>query len=106
MTNDDDRGNLQYVTNDEPSELGYNANDQGGNRNRQRIPSNTNNLRKGPPLQGLLDYDGGFGYSGRDCRVRTLPHDQYCDIYYYQNVHYSIGKFYGLNEGIAAKKTY
>jgi len=44
-------------------------------------------IRKGPPLQGLLYDDesqGGFGYNYRDCKVRTLPHEEYCDVYYYQ----------------------
>ena len=84
-SNDDDRGNLQYLsTTDDRRDT------DPANRNRQRVPSNANtlkNIRKGPPLQGLIYDDGGqggFGYNFRDCKVRTLPHEEYCDVYYYQ----------------------
>ena len=86
-SNDDDRGNLQYLsspTDDREPEPPQG----GGGRNRQRVPSNSNTLiRKGPPLQGLIYDDerhSGFGYNYRDCKVRTLPHEEYCDVYYYQ----------------------
>ena len=79
-SNDDDRGNLQYLSPNDPEP-------ETQTRNRQRIPNNNQLIRKGPPLQGLIyddDGDGGFGYNYRDCKVRTLPHEEYCDVYYYQ----------------------
>jgi len=86
-SNDDERGNLQYLNPTEEREP--EPPQGGGGRNRQRIPnSNSELIRKGPPLQGLIyddgDGNGGFGYNYRDCKVRTLPHEEYCDVYYYQ----------------------
>ena len=81
--NDDDRGNLQYLSPTDERE----PESQGGERNRQRIPNTNQLIRKGAPLQGLIyddGGDGGFGYNYRDCKVRTLPHEEYCDVYYYQ----------------------
>jgi hypothetical protein len=88
-SNDDDRSNLQYLSETEEREPDPpQGGNQGGNRNRQRVPNTKNELiRQGPPLQGLIyedSGDGGFGYNYRDCKVRTLPHEEYCDVYYYQ----------------------
>jgi len=86
---DDDRGNLQYL--DPQEDIRQPEREPKPSRNggeRLRPVSNGNELiRKGPPLQGLIyddGQDGGFGYNYRDCKVRTLPHEEYCDVYYYQ----------------------
>ena len=86
---DDDRGNLQYLDPQDDirqPEREPKPSQNGGGR--LRPVSNGNELiRKGPPLQGLIyddGGDGGFGYNYRDCKVRTLPHEEYCDVYYYQ----------------------
>lgn len=56
-------------------------------RTKQRLPTLNALVRKGPPIQGLIDFDdgnNGYGFGrGGACKARTLPHEQYCDVYYY-----------------------
>lgn len=87
-SNDDDRGNLQYLSTNDEREPEQPPQSQGGERNRQRVPNTNQLIRKGAPLEGLIydeGGDGGYGYNNRNCKVRTLPQEDYCDVYYSQS---------------------